>query len=312
MKNCVIIANCQQGPLKFLLRSLDQFNRSYKLIDIAHVHTWSAQDVNSFTGIYESADLILSQPIFDNYFGLAKTQLLLEYNNKARKIPIIMFPNIDFIGFFPFSIRIPIRPERVFSPEAQCGIIFWSFINGYDEIRASEFCAEFYNDDSHSELYRTIYSLALQRLETTEMMFRMDANVSYLFRNKYMDEKLMHNRWHPSNTVYTFIASRILGALGVYENVTAPKREFTIQDEMPIAGAVKKALGIKFDDDDCFYNLGVLQSMPEYISTVYSFYGQNMPTVEATAKMSEKKLKIIDKVIKRNYDRNEIMPLFHW
>jgi hypothetical protein len=204
------------------------------------------------------------------------------------------------------------RPERMFSPEAHCGIVFWSFVNGYEEDRACEFCTEFYNDDSHAELYGTLYSLALQRLENIERVFGIDANVSYLFRNQYTDEKLMHTRWHPSNIVFSFIADRILSALGIFDRVTAPKREFMIQDEMPIAGSIKRALGITFDDDDCFYNLGILQKMPDYISSAYSFYRQNSPTVEATIKMSEHKLRTIDNVIKHNYDEIEIMPLFHW
>jgi hypothetical protein len=308
----VIIGNCQQAPLKSLLRSVEEFNRSFTINDIAHVHTWSGQEINSFCDIYDSADLILTQPILDDSYGLAKTQALLDFNNKSQKIPIIIFPNVDFIGFFPFSIRIPLRPERMFSPEAHCGIVFWSFINGYDEDRACKFCTEFYNDDSHAELYRALYSLAVQRLENIESVFGIDANVSHLFRTQYRDEKLMHTRWHPSNIVFSFIANRILSILDIFEHATPPKREFLVQDEMPIANAIKRALGIEFSDDDCFYNLGVLQGMPDYISSAYSFYRQNAPTVESTIKMSEHKLKTIDNVIKHNYSEIEIMPLFHW
>jgi hypothetical protein len=284
----------------------------YSLSDVAHIHTWSGFEIEGFRALYDSADVILTQPIFDDNFGLAKTQVLFAFNNENRKIPIIMLPNVDFVGFFPFSIRIPIRPERVFSPEAQCGIIFWCFTNGYDEARASKFYLEFYHDDSHAEIYKIIYSMALQRLEYLEKTFGIDANVSYLFRYKYMDEKLMHTRWHPSNYVFNFIANRVLSSLGVYGNVTVPKREFMIQDEMPIVGAIKKTLGIKFDDDDCFYNLGVLQNIPEYIASSYSFYRQNMPTVEATSRMSSFKLQTIDNIIKHNYDKVDMRALFNW
>jgi len=140
----------------------------------------------------------------------------------------------------------------------------------------------------------------------------MDANVSFLFRNKYMDEKLMLNRWHPSNVVYTFIANRLLSSLDIYDKVNTPKREFIVTDEMPISSAIKNALGINVDDGECFYYLGYLFSLSEYVTTLYSFYGENGPTVEAAVKMNEEKLKTIGGIIASNYNGLDITALFRW
>jgi hypothetical protein len=289
-----------------------QFNDTYRIRNIAHVQTWSRQQINNISDVYDNSDIILTQPLLSDYFGKFQTQSLLEFNYKAKNIPIIIFPSVEFNGFFPFSIRIPIMPERIFAPEAQCGIVFWSFINGYDEDQAYAFCNDFYNDYSRADLYRSIYSVALARLEAIETTLGIQANISYLFRNKYTDEKLMHNRYHPANVVFAFIANRILSTLGIYHKVVAPQREFMIQDELPISQSIKNALGITFDDDNCFYNLGILQAMPDYISSVYSFYRQNPPTVESTIKMSEHKLRVIDNIIKHKYDDLDILALFHW
>jgi hypothetical protein len=312
MKKCVIIANCQQGPLKFLLRSVGSFNRSYTIVDIAPVHTWNMGNINNFTNHYSEADIILTQPIFDSKFAMANTSKLIEFNNSAKKIPVIIFPNMDFIGFAPFSTRIPIRTDKSFAPDAQCGIVLWCFINGYDREMATNFCRDFYRNESHADLYRSIYNVALKRLEDIERLLRMDANVSYLFRQRYMDEKLMLNRWHPSNIIYTFIANRLLASLDIYDKVITPKREFMLHDEMPISWAIKNALGIKFDDGECFYYLGQLLSLSEYISTLYSFYEENGPTVEAAVKMNEDKLRIISSIIASDYNGLDIAPLFRW
>lgn len=312
MKKCVIVGNCQQGPIKFLLRSVDSFNRSYTIVDLPPVHTWNMDNVANFPSQYNEADIILTQPIFDSKFGMANTSELIEFNNSARKIPVIIFPNIDFIGFAPFATRIPIRTDKAFAPDAQCGIVLWCFINGYSRDKAINFCGEFYRNESHATLYKSIYDIALKRLENVETVFNMGANVSYLFRHRYMDEKLMLNRWHPSNVVYTFISNRLLSCFGIYDKVITPKREFMLHDEMPISNAVKNALGIKFDDGECFYYLGHLFSLNEYVSTLYSFYGENGPTVEAAAKMNEEKLKAIGNIIASNYNGLDIAPLFRW
>jgi hypothetical protein len=269
-------------------------------------------NVNDFPNQYNEADIILTQPIFDSKFGMANTSELIEFNNSARKIPVIIFPNIDFIGFAPFATRIPIRTDKAFAPDAQCGIVLWCFINGYGRDKASKFCSEFYRNESHATLYKSIYDIALKRLENVETVFHMGANVSYLFRHRYMDEKLMLNRWHPSNLVYTFIANGLLSCFDIFDKVITPKREFTLHDEMPISYAVKNALGIKFDDGECFYYLGHLFSLSEYVSTLYSFYGENGPTVEAASKMNEEKLKAIGNIIASNYNGLDIAPLFRW
>ncbi|MGO9022651.1 MAG: WcbI family polysaccharide biosynthesis putative acetyltransferase [Syntrophobacteraceae bacterium] len=312
MKKCLIVGNCQQGPIKFLLRSVDSFNRSYTIVDLAPVHVWNMDNINNFPHQYNDADIILTQPLFDSKFGMANTSKLIEFNESAKKIPIIIFPNIDFIGFTPFTTRIPIRTDKTFAPDAQCGIVLWCYINGYDRDKAINFCREFHSNGSHAILYKTIFDIALKRLENVETLLHMDANVSFLFRNKYMDEKLMLNRWHPSNVVYTFIANRLLSSLGIYDKVITPKREFTVTDEMPISNAIKNALGINFDDGECFYYLGYLFSLSEYVTTLYSFYGENGPTVEAAVKMNEEKLKTIGSIIAFNYNDLDITALFRW
>jgi len=149
-------------------------------------------------------------------------------------------------------------------------------------------------------------------LENAERLWCMNTNVSYLFRNVYAHEKLMLNRWHPSNVVYTYLANRLLAGLGICETVAAPKREFMLHDEMPVPVAVKEALGIKFDDGGCFYYLGQLLSHGEYVSSLYAFYRENGPTVEAAAKMNEDKLKLIDSIISNSHDGLDLAPLFHW
>jgi len=312
MKKCVIVGNCQQNPIKFLLRSVDSFNRSYRIVDVEPIHMWNMDNINNFIHQYNDADIIFTQPIFDAKFGIANTSNMIEFNNGAKKIPIIIFPNIDFIGFTPFTTRIPVRTDKTFTPDAHHGIVLWCYINGYDRDKTINVCNEFQRNESHADLYKTIFDIALKRLENVEMLLHMDANVSFLFRNKYMDEKLMLNRLHPSNVVYTFIANRLLSTLSIYDKVITPKREFTVTDEIPISNAIKNALGIKFDDDECFYYLGYLFSLSEYVTTLYSFYGENGPTVEAAVKMNEEKLKTIGGIIASNYNGLDITALFRW
>jgi hypothetical protein len=170
----------------------------------------------------------------------------------------------------------------------------------------------FHRDCSHSELYRLIYSADLKRLENQELVLKMDTNVSYLFRNAYVHQKLMLSRWHPSNVVYNFIVNNLLHKLGIFCTPAKPKREFTLAEEIPLTFAVKNALGMQFDDDQCYYYLGYLLSQSDYVTTLYDFYGQNMPTVDATAMMNEKKLKIFGAVLSSSYKDMDILPLFNW
>jgi hypothetical protein len=311
MKKCALLANCQQGPIRQLLESVDEFNRQYTIVDQAHLHMWNGQNIDNFANAYKTTDIILTQPIYDDKYGLAKTENLLEVNSKTRNIPIIIFPNVEFIGFSPFIIKVPVRHDKFFVPDAQCGIVFWCYINGYSASKAFEFCSNFFNDNSRVEIYRFIYDFAVKRLESAEQRFRMNINVSHLFRTKFKDAKLMINRWHPSNLVYAFLVNGLLSSLEIFEKARVPRQEFMAFDEVPISNSIKRALGICFEDD-YFYVMGFLKTLAEYINILYAFYMENPALVDIITAMNHARLKTINSIINCEYQDLDYGPLFHW
>ncbi len=116
MKKCVFIANCQQGPIKHLLRSVDAFNRLYEIIDIPPVHQWSGEEVNYFPNVYKDADIIFSQPIFDSKFGVVATSQLVEFNKNAKGIPHIPFSRCRLYWLLSILDQNTHTDRQVFCP----------------------------------------------------------------------------------------------------------------------------------------------------------------------------------------------------
>lgn len=314
MKKCLVIGNCQQYPLKVLLQSALEFNNQYEIIDdLGPIHTWSVEQIRSVEDKYNDADVILTQPIYDDKYGYAKTSNLMALNEERKKLPIIVFPNIDFLAFFPFSIRVLVDLENDNVPDAQCGIVFLCYINDFNVKRAIEYCRSFYSNELYADIYQAIYERAISRLESTERTFQNFVNVSNLFRNKYKEVKLTRNRLHPSNFVCSFIANKVLTKLGICETVIAPTMEFWAHDEMPITAAIRQALGITFiENDGYFYTKGILKRLEDYIYHLYCYYRGHRRVVEESININERKLETMINIMNQKYANVDIESLFRW
>ncbi|MFZ2448628.1 MAG: WcbI family polysaccharide biosynthesis putative acetyltransferase [Syntrophobacteraceae bacterium] len=313
MKRCLLIGNCQQYPLKILMQSAPVFNERYEMIEPGPIHTWTTEQVDSAEDRYNEADIILTQPIRDAKYGLAQTTRLLAFNERRKRIPVIVFPNVDFIGFFPFTIRVPVDLEKDNVPDAHCGIVFLCYVSGLDEDAAVEYCKRFYSDERYSGIYKTIYELALSRMESTERTFNIVTNTSYLFRSRYRDLKLMLNRLHPANVVCEFVANSVLSQLGIFETVTAPMREFWTHDEMPVSVSVAKALGIRYSDSsEYFYVKGILKRVDDYIRHLYWYYRGHPDVLSEAIIWNKQKITTIGRIATNKYSNVDLMPLFKW
>jgi hypothetical protein len=314
MLKCLMIGNCQQYPLKVLLQSVSGFRNRYEIIDdLGPIHTWSNEQVRNVETKYNEVDIILTQPIYDEKYGLARTFALAAFNEKTKNIPIIGFPNIDFLGLFPFSIRIPVQLENDNVPDGQCGIVFLSYLSGFNIQQTIDYWRNFYSDDSYGDIYRSIYQMALARLESSEKLFFPGVNVTNLFQRRYRDIKLTRNRLHPSNYLCEYIANQILAQLKVNETAKAPSMEFWAHDEMPIAPALRRSLGMVFrENDEYFYVKGILKRLEEYVLHLFSYYVAHRNVVEEGIKINEPKLKTILGIIKRDKECVDLRSLFQW
>jgi len=313
MKKCLFFGNCQQYPLKVLLRSVDEFNDQYTIIDdLAPMHMWGPEQVQSVENRYFDADIIITQPIRDARFGLAKTMDLLAWNSKTKRIPVIVFPNIEFLASFPFAIHVPVDLENDSVPDSHCAIVFLCFISGLSIENAIQFCRSFYNDESRSDIYRTIYKLSMDRLELAERSYMSEVHVSYLFRNRYKDIKLSHNRLHPSNYVCEYVANRVLAQIGIFKTVNTPGMEFWAHDAMPIMPAIRKALGLTYKEDGLYYVKGILKRLEDYIYHYYCYYNQHQTVVEKGIEHNKAKLSSIIEIVNNNYRQVDMHSLFSW
>ena len=101
MKKYSIIANCQGIALNTFLNTNKYFHKNYKLIHLKPIQNVSKEEIDNFYKTIHQLDLIIIQPISDNYKNYHKYSTSSILKNIKKECVVIMFPSMYFTGYYP-------------------------------------------------------------------------------------------------------------------------------------------------------------------------------------------------------------------
>lgn len=108
-----IIANCQSHPIQQILNS--NLKQDHTFLAIKPVYLIQKTDIDNTLANIKEADIIITQPIQDNYANLPiGTTQLRSYKKQTAKI--IVIPNLYFEGYHPNFTYIKDQDNKTVSP----------------------------------------------------------------------------------------------------------------------------------------------------------------------------------------------------
>lgn len=286
MHKCLLIANCQVGPISKLLKHSESFISRYELEALPPAHTWSKAFIQSLPQKISDCDMVISQPLLSDNFGYAAHGAL-----KKQSIPTLFFPVAFFEGYFPTIVHLKNfnQIEHKGVPMAQCGLPLFFYFNNYSLGQAvNEYYLYLERDDID---FHKLCQKSIHGLKDREDKLGLDVRISSFIEEKYRTHKLMHSLNHPTNLFFFHIVNSILSLLGL-----GPVDERYICDEMlggvqfPLFPNVKKSLQIEFDDEVFFKIHEKYYSIPQYIVFLYEFYNKNKALGELNYDFNKDKL----------------------
>jgi hypothetical protein len=259
LKKFTIIGNCQAAALSEFLLSNPTFKDTYEYISYIPIFKMTEEDLNKlYTDILPQLDLIIIQPISENYNNNNKYFTKSILNAVSKNCIKILYPSLFFDYYHPFNIYISDKNHpgwKLSDPyDYHDKNILSNFIQFHSEEDAlNKYYESLYNPDlltSHffnERLLKNINNLKERELKYIDYCTD-DTNIinSSSFIMEYYDKALLfYSINHPTKYLFYYIANSCLIYLNIpletYPEDIDPLKALV----MPVYMCLQKCL--KFD-----------------------------------------------------------------
>ena len=262
MSLLVVVGNCQAESTRKLLMSTGHFSGER----IAPVHELEKADMGWFIDLVRRADVLVTQPIRDDYRGLpvGTRQLRELLHRNARHVVV---PVLRFDGLMPYQaiIRDPADPSL--NPP----------VVPYHDLRTLVAAAGYSAAAASSpEALRRAAAMSVEQIRLREQAHGAVKVSDYLETHP-----VWHTVNHPDNATLAFMASRVLEALGLTDEPVPPDYEMLGGLDAPIEADAAEALGVAVHGRDEWRDrvAGVIDA-DEIAQAQLEFYRQRPALVE--------------------------------
>lgn len=217
----VVVGNCQAESTRKLLMSTGHFTGER----IAPVHELEAKDMGWFLGLVARADVLVTQPIRDNYRGLPVGTRQLQTSARRVVVPVLRFD-----GLMPYQAIIRDPDDPSLNPP----------VVPYHDLRTLAAAAGYSGAAAPSPG-------ALRRaaaMSVEQMRVRERAHGAVVVSDYLETTPVWHTVNHPDNATLAFMASRVLEALGLSDEPVAPDYEMLGGLDAPVDAEAADALGV--------------------------------------------------------------------
>lgn len=223
----VVVGNCQAESTRKLLMSTGHFTGER----IAPVHELEAADMGWFLDLVARADVLVTQPIRDNYRGLPVGTRQLQTSARRVVVPVLRFD-----GLMPHQAIIRDPEDPSLNPP----------VVPYHDLRTLVAAAGYAGAAAPSpDALRRAAAMSVEQMRVRERAHGAVVVSDYLETNP-----VWHTVNHPDNATLAFMASRVLEELGLSDEPVAPDYEMLGRLDAPIDAAAADALGVSVTGRD--------------------------------------------------------------
>jgi hypothetical protein len=232
MKNYTVIGNCQAEPLSQFLNTNKNFTNIYKYIPLKAIFIMNEKELdNLYLNTLNTLDLIIIQPISDNYRDNYKysTKSILE-NTKKECIKIII-PSLYFDFYHPYLIYINgktkpfdyhdknILEAYIENKKNNITNITQLITNITDKYSNIVSCNNESDDDYLNNLFYKNISNLIKR-ENNYYEYKFLENIHFIYSSqfitdKYKEQLLFYTMNHPTKYLFQYISTAILNILKI-------------------------------------------------------------------------------------------------
>ena len=255
MKKMAIIGNCQANALSKFLFSNNIFNKMYEYIELKPIYLMNENELNYFyTYTLLELDLIIIQPINDDFNGNIKYSTKTILNNTKQDCISILIPSLYFDFYHPYLCYLNGVSCKIHEPIDYHDKILIKLYLSYKE-SSNEEIIEKYMSIFNNEIFinnlmiNDNLTVALKIIEERENNFKnyIVNNTTCIYcydfiKNNYQNNLLFYSVNHPSKYLLSFLSNEILKYLNIdlekYQNNLDPFNNLII----PIYNCLKYVL----------------------------------------------------------------------
>lgn len=219
--NILFYGNCQSYAI------LKTLNLSHKY-NITHIQCWKEHiDRDYFNDIIKNSDIIITQPINDNYKNVNYLSTLFIIKNKKIDCKLIIFDSCYF-DFYYFDLTYKMFNDKLLKKPIDYH--YNKMIECYTNNSSIEHYITHYVNNLDLKSKEELDILALNSLDKLKnrnennLKIYNDKNMyvigTYEFiKNNYKDKLLFYSMNHPTKYVIQFICEKIIDILQIQNNI---------------------------------------------------------------------------------------------
>lgn len=229
----IVVGNCQAESLRILLDSTEDV----KSIRVPPVFEWTPEDLGIVNMMLPHVDVLVMQPVRNDYRGLACGTEQLEAQLRPGASSV-RFPVLRYSGLHPFHVIVrdpedpSLNPPLVPYHDPRTVVAAHLGARGPQEAQ--------------------VESGALQRAaceSVGQLRAREQSHGTVVVSDVLMEHPHWHTINHPDNSTLTVLAQRVVETLVISGPINAPARELLGALEAPVEPAVAQALGAPLRPD---------------------------------------------------------------
>ncbi|ALC05740.1 hypothetical protein CDES_06615 [Corynebacterium deserti GIMN1.010] len=268
-----VVGNCQAESLRILLDSTGAVN-SFR---IPAIHEWTSEDIDLIRMVLRTTDILIMQPVRDNYRGLP-----CGTDQLARFLPnsgsVVRFPVLRFDGLMPYQAIIRSPYDSSLNPPVVPYHDLRTLVAASRGIEAPALPS--IEEESLREL---------AQMSIAELRKREKANGSVRVSDFIETWPIWHTINHPDNSTLEFLAYQVLSAIGVSGEVQDPGRELLGGLDAPIDASAARALGVTVMGRETWRPL----PSEDIHQAQLAFYREHPEVVEAGMKRHAQRLRLL-------------------
>ena len=264
----LVWGNCQAEALRVLLSSSHPVQ--FDTIRIPPVFELNASDLDPLRTLARRADILLTQPVRDDYrdLPLGSRQVREMMPAGAR---VVRWPVIRYSGFHPYQVIV----------RDPAGLLGDPPVVPYHDLRTITAAAtgrQTSDLDAPADSYREVAGASLQELARRERE-QCDVGVSDLLESSNAVDMFTIN--HPGNRILLGLTERLQNALGTPVGVRAPGRDLLGEIRAPADRRALSALGLSPTADEEWSVRGAPVSAADISTAQLAWYRQHPQMIEA-------------------------------